>query len=420
MTTSSLPEIPADLSEIIHYSLQEVGRILGVKFPEISLSKESDTEGCKISEHFVRCWTEKRLDQASVFIDSPNVLFQDGTIDHVSSLVYKVNYIQEYFCETKDDVGRFPFKESWQYRFDSVKENDVLEHFKAICASLNVALPANQKSSLFVSHDNDGLFRGFKQDGLFALRKGRLDWLLRLVVSEMLMKPRWFNMDRIMDINDEYDLRSTFFWLVEKGDVELGESRVRNADYSISDLRIQAQMQKIQARGYEQGLHKAIGPKTFREEIEMLPFGCMANRNHFLRMSVPDHFKELDDSGLTLDFTLGFAESIGLRNGYALPYRPYDLARNTNTTTLFVPLMIMDTTNWTYQKGSVKKFEQELMDFVDRHQNNALISVLWHNKYFTDMKFDGYLSVYKSLLDQCRSLGITGITQGGILHKYGA
>ncbi|NQV53851.1 MAG: hypothetical protein HQ500_11750 [Flavobacteriales bacterium] len=364
----------------------------------------------------------ERIQQGPPFVNildqHPEVRRKDGSIDHLSTLMYMVNYLQEYGRVEQDDIGRFPFYASYQKRFDVVSKALVLYHFKKFLAQYELGKWIDQPSRLFVSHDNDGLFRSFKQDGKFALSKGRLDWLLRIVFSEAIRKPRWFNMDRIMDINDEYDLKSTFFWLVEQGDVELESRRLRNSDYAIDDPRIQRQMKKIEARGFEQGLHKSISSYGFDEEIALLPFACQANRNHFLRLQIPEHFQEMEDAGLKLDFSLGFAEEFGLRNNYALPYQPYDLNHGQASSVLYVPLMIMDTTNWTYKQHSIEEFRIKALSLIEEHEQNAVISILWHNKYFTDMKFEGYLQVYRSILDLCRERGIAGVSQQELLNQY--
>lgn len=353
-----------------------------------------------------------------VFTEGPEVRLNDGSVDHLSTVVYLVNYLQEYGRTEADEIGRFPFEASYQSKLGVVSENLVLRHFKLFLEKFRLGSWVDQPSRVFVSHDNDGLFRSFKQDGMYALSKGRLDWLLRIVFAEALQKPRWFNMDRIMDINDAYDLKSTFFWLVEKGDVWLDQRKLRNADYAIDDPKILAQMERIRQRGFEQGLHKSIGPLSFRQELEKLPFACASNRNHFLRLRIPGHFAEIDEAGLKLDFSLGFAEEFGLRNNFALPYKPFDLSRMRPTEATYVPLMIMDTTNWTYKQLPLKSFKEAALSLIEQHTDNAVISVLWHNKYYSDMKFAGYLEVYKAILELCRQRNVTGITQEEMLNEY--
>ncbi|MEQ9188374.1 MAG: hypothetical protein RLP15_11610 [Cryomorphaceae bacterium] len=383
----------------------------------VTIGLEGSGSAIEVSRPFCDC-LQGEMPLNAIFTEGPEVRLNDGAVDHLSTVVYMVNYLQEYGRGEADEIGRFPFESSYQCKFGVVSENLVLKHFKLFLEQFQLGTWTDQPSRIFVSHDNDGLYRSFKQDGMYALSKGRLDWLLRIVFSEVMRKPRWFNMDRIMDINDAYDLKSTFFWLVEKGDVWVDQRKLRNADYAIDDPKILSQMERIRLRSFEQGIHKAIGPLSFRQELEKLPFACASNRNHFLRLRIPEHFTDIDEAGLKLDFSLGFAEEFGLRNNFALPYKPFDLRRMRPTEATYVPLMIMDTTNWTYKRLSLKSFKEESLSLIDQHASNAVISVLWHNKYFSDMKFAGYLEVYKAILDLCKQRNVTGITQKEMLSTY--
>ena len=80
--------------------------------------------------------------------------------------------------------------------------------------------------------------------------------------------------------------------------------------------------------------------------------------------------------------------------------------------------MIMDTTNWTYKQYSMAEFRDKAVALIEEHDKNAVISILWHNKYFTDMKFDGYLDVYRTLLKLCRERGVAGISQQELINQY--
>lgn len=379
---------------------------------------DSSESGMVLSRKFVGQFSQRTFAWEQIFgLENPHVTLENGEVDHLSTLCYQVNYFQEYSGPT-DELGRFPFAKSFQCHFKVWDQNLVMDHFGELAARLQWSLKPQKASRLFVSHDNDGLFRSFKQDGKFALKHGRIDWLIKLLWAELKNRPAWFNMDQIMDINDQFGLKSTFFWLVEKGRVNHNSRQLRNADYNIQDPAIRQVMSEIENRGFEQGLHKAIGSKSFQEEMACLPFEVKSNRNHFLRLSLPEHLKELDDANIPLDFSLGFAEHIGLRNSYTLPYKPWDAQRNKPTATLFVPLWVMDTSNWTYMKLDLPAFQSKITDLLEKHSKGALISILWHNKYFSEMKFKGYKKVYLSLLERCQSLGIEPITQTELIEQY--
>lgn len=344
---------------------------------------------------------------------------EDGKIDYVTSALYMLNYLQEYGNPDLDYLNRFPFGSSYQARFDVADKNLVFNCFIEITKQLqiDVVLP-KEKSRIFVSHDIDDINSAFIEDGFSALKQGKLSTLIGILFRHVLQNPDWLNMDLMMDINDEYDVKSTFFWLVDQKKEKLRNTELRNADYNIKSKSVLRQIDRIKSRGFENGLHKGISSDSFLRELSELPFSTIANRNHFLKMTMPQHIQDLNEADIKLDFTLGFAEEYGLRNSFPIPIRPYDFSSQSVAKTLFVPLMIMDTTNWIYKKKPLSQMKLEIIDLIDQHKHNAVISILWHNKYFTELKFDGYLELYKSILDYCRSNSLRSISQDDLLAKY--
>jgi hypothetical protein len=406
------------MRQLLHHTwLQIMPRV--ATWNDVTIGPEGERADVIVSNALVEAVGSGNLTHQAVFQgDQPLLYRSDGKPDYFGTIVYLANYLQEYGAAGEDELGRFPYALSLQFRYGCVRQDLVSSYASQLAQDLGRPAKERSPSRVFVSHDNDGLFRGFLQDGLYALKKGRLDWVLRLLLERVAMKHRWMNMSHIMDINEKYGIKSTFFWLVNRGDVRVGDRALRNADYSITDPRIRRLIKDIERRGFEQGIHKSISDQDFSEELARLPFSCIANRNHFLKLSVPDHFKAVDEAGLKLDFSLGFAEHYGFRNSYALPFRPFDLKRGCVCSALYVPLAIMDTSNWSYMKLPLDEMKQQLEAFVSEHAESAVISILWHNKYFTEMKFKGYLTVYESLLNLCAQKAVHSVTQQELLTAY--
>ncbi|MBL4624030.1 MAG: hypothetical protein JKY42_02640, partial [Flavobacteriales bacterium] len=127
---------------------------------------------------------------------------------------------------------------------------------------------------------------------------------------------------------------------------------------------------------------------------------------------------ELDKANISLDFSLGFAEHYGFRNSYGVPFRPFDLSTSTTNNVLEIPLAIMDTTFHTYLKTPRKDIANLIIDFLDGNKQGKLISILWHNKFFTSYKFKGYLAIYKTMLEYFEQENIRPIDQSEILGAY--
>lgn len=399
-------------------SLRSLGQSLGLKI-ELLVQSAENVPIVKLNSFFLKRLDEQELSWKSNVNKDGNVVFENGAIDHLSSALYKANFLQEYQAEKLDQLGRFRFEWSYQKAIENRFENQVYDHLSKFFEEHNLGLLTDKPSRLFVSHDNDTLYKSLEQNGKYLLNKGRLDLLIPLVFREIFRRPGFMNMDHIMDINDEYDLKSTFFWLVNQGPaVDIVGKRVKNSDYNVSDPAVKKLMDRIKSRGFYQGLHKSISEESFNQELNKLPIEAKTNRNHFLKLQIPEHFKQLDETNIEADFSLGFPDEFGFRNGFGLPYRPFDLDRMKCTNTLFVPLAIMDTSNWSYKKLPLPEMKKQVFELLESNKANAMISVLWHNKYFTSYKFKGYLEVYKSILDYCKETGIKTISERELIDLY--
>jgi len=78
----------------------------------------------------------------------------------------------------------------------------------------------------------------------------------------------------------------------------------------------------------------------------------------------------------------------------------------------------MDTTLRGYQKQDASEAYAKITSFVEKNSQNAILSLLWHNNYFTPYKFGDYLVLYKKLLSYFKENDFQCITQSQIVKKY--
>ncbi|MBI1770576.1 MAG: hypothetical protein HY015_04975 [Bacteroidetes bacterium] len=320
-----------------------------------------------------------------------------GNYDYVSTAFYMVNSLQEYGSSDLDEIGRFKFANSYQAKFGNIQKNLVQECFNKICEhpKLTHLSSFRKKSKFFLSHDIDSIHGALLQDGLHLLKQGKPHLIFSLFFNALLQRPDWFTIDKIMAIEDEYSFKSTFFWLVNKGRIN---KREVNADYRISDNKVQTAIQKLISTGWENGLHKSISPDGYNQELTKTGLSPKSNRNHYLKFTLPGLYENIESSGLRMDASLGFAESFGFRNSYGLPFTPYNLRERRPFYFVEVPLNIMDTTLHKYMNVQVEETAISTINFLENNKYNGLISILWHNNYFTHYKFKGYMNQYKKIL----------------------
>ncbi len=337
--------------------------------------------------------------------------------DWLASAFYLINSFQEYStdlnAESFDRFGRFKYENSFQNEFSCIEKNLVQEYLNEFCKEYlkkHNLETIKRPSSVFVSHDIDTMYGSFLEDGLWAIKRGRIDIVLKLIMNEMLMNPHWSNIDKVIKIDSDYDIIGTFFWIATK---KTSVNGVKNADYSVAKEKRFINLSKYN------GLHKSSLSTTIEHELKELPFDTKLNRYHFLKITLPSSFEELEKSNIKLDASLGFAEHIGFRNSYGLPYSPFNISTQEPYSFVEIPLNVMDGTLHRYMKIPVKETAARVIDFFERNSNDAVISLLWHNTYFTKYKYSGYLNEYKKILSYLYDKQIKAITPEEILNEFG-
>lgn len=349
------------------------------------------------------------------FTNDHYILFPDiKEIDYLSTAFYMINAFQEYRDETEnfDRYGRYRFDRTYQNQYNCIDQNIVQKCFDEFCKTIPVlstfSVP-DKKTRIFISHDIDTVWGSFLQDGLWALKRGRIDILLRLIMNEILSKQDWKNMDKIVKLLSELDLKSTFFWLATQ---KVSSDNVKNADYSIKKFRNIMNVTK------SNGLHKSSAAFSFREELNALPFETTLSRYHFIKFKLPSAWEELENSPIRFDASLGYAERFGFRNSYGLPFRPFNMATRKPFSFIEVPLNIMDGTLHRYMKIPREKTASTIIDFIEKNKVNCILTILWHNTYFTNYKYSGYLEEFKKILLYLNESGIKSITPEEIINEF--
>ncbi len=355
--------------------------------------------------------------------NNPLLKTESGNPDYLGTAFYMINCLQEFNAPASsyDQYDRFKPECTYQHKMANFQDNVVEDLFRALIKSspaLQGTMLKNEPSKVFLSHDIDIINAAVFQEGKAALLNGNLLLLLKIIFNYFISGPSYRDMDRIMDIHDEYDVKSTFFWMVEKGKKVKQSSGVSipQSDYDISNAKIESQIRNIISRGFEIGLHKSTTEKSFNEELSILEEYTLANRNHYLHYYLPDHFDAIEESDIKLDFSMGFGSQFGFRNSYGKPFIPFNLDANIPYSFLEVPLQIMDTTFKYYQRKTPQQAKADILDFLSRHKENCTISILWHNDMFSPIKNPGWLDLYKTILDFCRQMGIQATNQKELMQ----
>jgi peptidoglycan/xylan/chitin deacetylase (PgdA/CDA1 family) len=354
----------------------------------------------------------------TLVFNNKGLIISNEEEDELMTVFYLINSIQEYNSTSVDNIGRYKYENSYQKKYNMIESNFVTVLFEVYFKKYFPQLLNNrlfEKTQFFFSHDIDSLYGAFLQDGKAALKNGRFDIIAKLIFNAIILKPEWFNIDKILKIENQYDLKSTFFWIINKGRVN---ARLTNADYDINSVALKQTLQSILNNHSFIGLHKSISNETFNQELKKMPVQTTINRNHYLRLALPKHYQSIEESDLKIDCSLGFAEHYGFRNSLAIPFVPFNITEKKPYHFLEVPLNVMDGTFQKYMKLSPGETTQRVIDFIEKNKTNSVISVLWHNHFFNSYRFGGYFKPYEDILIYIKEQKFSFVNPETLFNKY--
>ena len=105
------------------------------------------------------------------------------------------------------------------------------------------------------------------------------------------------------------------------------------------------------------------------------------SRQHFLKVKFPDTFRNLIAAGITDDYSLGFHDRIGFRNGMAVPFPFFDIKDNECTQLMLHPLLMMDSAA-VQEFGMEEKYQKGIDELIQEGKSVGGDMIgLWHSNF---------------------------------------
>lgn len=263
---------------------------------------------------------------------------------------------------------------------------------------------------LCLTHDIDRPHKRLTHTAYYGARE-RPGYHLATALSE---RDPYFQFERIMAMEDKLGVRSAFYVLNQPPVYTHKPAewlRLRNwfehlGRYDPWSEEVVDALHDLDDGGWEVGLHASLqsfGDRNrLSEEKDALErvLGHTVNgvRQHHLQLEVPDTWRDHAAVGLQYDASLGSATTYGFQNGFDIR-RPFG-----DEFTVF-PLTLMDQT----LPDPADNFDdawsvcKELLD--EAAANGAVMTILWHLRYFSEDEFPGYRRLYRRLVERAQKLG---------------
>ncbi len=330
--------------------------------------------------------------------------------DIFAMVFYFGSRYEEYLSSEKDTHHRFQAESSLAFKYHCLHIPFLNHAIQDFAERLKREFPFiifNKRSFNFLSTiDIDNAFayanKGFKRN-LGGLAKDLLSLKFSQVSSRLT--------SNLNDENDPYNTFEQINRLSEDTQTAL-QYFVLIGDYAAYDKNPHYQNEgfrkllKSLSVKHTMGLHPSYESHNNLEKIgiekkrleDIIGKKVTSARCHFLRVNLPETYREFIKQRITDDYTMIFASQSGYRTGLCVPYKWFDLQKNETTNLTIHTSVIMEGTLRDYNKLSAENAKHSTLYLLKDVKNfgGEFISI-FHNDSFVPEQKD-WIKFYKELL----------------------
>lgn len=332
--------------------------------------------------------------------------------DVFAASFYLVSRYEEYLPHILDAHDRFDAKDSLAFQHDFLRKPFVNNWAILIRELILKKYPTfnfpARKYHFISTLDIDNAY-AYREKGIIRTMGGYLKSLSELKFSEMkertkvilgLEQDPYDTYDFQLEMLKKYKFKSIYFFLV--------------GDYGLNDKNLPIESRKFQSlikrlSDYaEVGIHPSYGSNKNKSQLKK-EIGRLSNvlhreitqsRQHFLKLRLPETYRNLIDLDITDDYTMGYSSRVGFRASICTPFNFYDMDTETETKLKIHPFAVMEGT-LKYQMHTkpdeALKIIKLLVDEVKK-VDGVFIS-LWHNDTINNRKiWKGWKEVYEEMV----------------------
>jgi hypothetical protein len=388
--------------------------------PRINYSHSRISSGeCWIPPHSLLQETGIRAQSISCFkCENLPAFFQtpgDFPFDIFAVTFYLLSRYEEYLPHTKDEYGRYAHTNSIAFREGFLQYplvNQWLLLFGKKLESLFSGFhPETSSFRFYPTYDIDEAF-AYRHKSWWrnagAAMKNLLQFQLgsfreRIAVVRGKKSDPYDAYSWMDELHAGFSSQPVYFFLLAE--------KTGRYDKNISPIDpAMRELISRHAAQYDIGIHPSwqSGDDTTLLQMEIkcleLNSGKKINRSrqHYIRFTTPQTFRELIRAGINEDFSMGYGSINGFRASAASSYYWYDLEKEEKTSLLLHPFCFMEANSFFEQKYSPQQALEEMRYYyrVIKEVNGQMITI-WHNTFLGEANlFRGWREVYKIFLKE--------------------
>lgn len=341
--------------------------------------------------------------------------------DLFGSAFYILNRMEEMDSNMLDEHGRFPATASHAYKNEYLHRPVVDEYAEILWHCIKLLWPSMEreknKFEMKLTHDVDEPFEALFRPAWKMVRSFGSDIIRRRDITRAVNRSylwgrvkcgdwkcdRAYTFDRIMDLGESVGCRDAFYFIPDCS----GEM---SGDYCLDHRRMRALMKHIHERGHEIGYHGSyetyLDPAKTKAEVTLLKKiaaeegieqNVWGGRQHYLRWSASQTWRNYVEADLDYDTSLSFADAAGFRCGTCHPYHVFDVENSKVLPLKEYPLTVMECSvlSKNYMGYSYEKALEYMLLLKNQcRKYGGTFVFLWHNSAFeNEMDWELYRNV---------------------------
>jgi len=349
----------------------------------------------------------------NAFYQSPG----DFGFDIFAASFYLISRYEEYLPHQLDSYKRYAHENSLAFRNGFLNIPLINVWLQQLSRALQQKFPGLQLQptlfSYMPTYDIDMAW-SYLHKGIIRNAAGTIKSLLQ--GEWKAVKERWkilrrkqkdpFDIYEWLDaLHDRHRLQPYYFFLLAK--------TAKGYDKNI--LPHNAAFQKLilaHSLKYRTGIHPSwqSGDNNFllNDEINSLKKTTgktvQYSRQHYIRMKLPDTYRNLVAAGIESDFSMGYGSINGFRASYCLPFKWYDLEKEEATGFTVYPFCFMEANSYYEQHYSLRQATDELQHYynITRQVNGVLITIFHNHLLGNDRLFMGWKEMYEGFIKKIK------------------
>lgn len=332
--------------------------------------------------------------------------------DFFAASFYLVSRYEEYLPFRPDEFNRFEAQSSLAYQYDFLKiplVNLWINEFEKILKKKFASLVTQHRQYNYVSTiDIDNAYK-YKDKGVMRTFGGYLKAILRFDKHDLIErtsvllkkeKDPFDSYDYQLSMQKKYQLKVIYFYL-------LGDYGVNDKNHPSNNTNFQRLIKHLSDYALP-GIHPSFGSNNksgqVKTEINRLTNithrEIFHSRQHFSMLKFPDTYYNLQELGITDDYSMGYAMHNGFRASICQPFYWYDLDDELETGLKIHSFCLDETTLRYSDKATPETILAAVRPLIAevKKYNGELVTIFHNDTMGTAQEWNGWGHTYEDII----------------------